>query len=239
MKRLLPILALAVMMSACVEPDDPVVKNFSILGDSYSSYEGYVDPETNDPWSHYADIGVMSVEQMWWHQVATQMGWTVEKNNSFSGALISNYADFEGGNYYTRHSFIRRMDNLGDPDVIFVLGGTNDVWQDAPFGDFVYDNWTEEQLCSFRPALAYLFDNLKRLYPNARLYFLLETSPCPGGITEETRLNLVESSHRIANHYNVECIDLDIHKDWWHPDAKGQDDIARQVLEVLDVDFNV
>ena len=176
---------------------------------------------------------------MWWYQVATQMGWTVEKNNSFSGSLICNFADFESGNYYTRHSFLRRMDNLGNPDLIFILGGTNDVWQDAPFGDYVYSDWTEEQLCSFRPALAYLFDNVKRLYPNARIYFLLETDPCPGGITEETRQNLVESAHRIANHYNVECIDLDIHKDWWHPDAKGQDDIASQVLEVLEADFNV
>lgn len=242
MKRLFPILALALMMSACVEPDDPpgpTVTNFSILGDSYSTYEGYVDPETNDPWPHYADIGVTSVEQMWWHQVATQMGWTMEINNSFSGSLICNYADFEGGAYYARHSFLSRMDYLGNPDVIFILGATNDVWQDAPFGDFVYDNWTEEQLCSFRPALAYLFDNVKRLHPDARIYFLLETDPCPGGITEETRQNLIDSSHRIANHYNVECIDLDIHKDWWHPNAKGQDDIARQVLEVLEADFNV
>jgi hypothetical protein len=32
---------------------------------------------------------------------------------------------------------------------------------------------------------------------------------------------------------------LDIHKDWGHPDAQGQDDIARQVMEVLGIDFNV
>ena len=242
MKRLLPILALALMMSACVDPDDPTdptVSTFSILGDSYSTYEGYVDPETNDCWQHYADIGVTSVEQMWWHKMATQMGWTMDVNNSFSGSLVCNYKDFDGGGYYAPNSFLHRMDHLGDPEVIFILGGTNDVWQDAPFGDFVYADWTEEQLCCFRPALAYLLDNVKRLHPDARIYFLLETSPCPGGITEETRQNLVESSHRIANHYNVECIDLDIHKDWWHPDAKGQDNIARQVLEVLEADFNV
>ena len=131
------------------------------------------------------------------------------------------------------------MDHLGNPDVIFILGGTNDVWQDAPFGDFVYADWTDEQLCAYRPALAYLFAHLKSLHPHAKLYFLLETNPCPGDITEETRLNLVESTHRIANHYNVECIDLTIHKNWWHPDVQGQSDIARQVLEALKVDFNV
>ena len=239
MKKLLLLFAMAALMSACVkQPEPPKQIRFSILGDSYSTFEGYVHPETNDVYP-FDSIGVTNVEQMWWHQVATQMGWTVEKNNSFSGALICNYADFEGGSYYTRHSFIRRMDDLGDSDVIFILGGTNDVWHDAPFGDFIYADWTEEQLCCFRPALAYLLDNVKRLHPNAHIYFLLETGPCPGGITEETRQNLVESAHRIANHYSIECIDLTIHKDWWHPDVQGQKDIARQVIEALEVDFNV
>lgn len=233
---------LTIMMSSCVKPEDPTDVpteiHFSILGDSYSSFEGYVDPETNDCW-HYEDIGVTDVSQMWWHKVATTMEWSMEQNNSFSGSLICNFSDFEGGSYYGRHSFLKRMNDLGNPDVIFILGGTNDVWQDAPFGDFVYSDWTEEQLCYFRPSLACLLDNVKRQHPDAKIYFLLETSPCPGGISEETRLNLVESVHRITNHYDIECIDLDIHKDWWHPDVQGQDDIARQTLEVLKADFNV
>ena len=237
MKKLTLLIVAAILMSACAKTKEPT--RFSILGDSYSTFEGYVDPDTNNVWEHYADIGVTGVEQMWWKQVADSTGWLLDRNNSFSGALICNYAGFNGADYYVPNSFLHRMNNLGNPDVIFILGGTNDVWQDAPFGDFVYADWTEEQLCSFRPALACLLDNVKRQYPKAKLYFLLETSPCPGGISEETRLNLVESAHRITQHYGVECIDLDIHKDWWHPDAQGQEDIARQVLEVLEVDFNV
>ncbi len=245
MKRIALILAVAVtvIMSSCVKPENPTDEpsqiSFSILGDSYSTFEGYVDPETNDVWEHYEDIGVTNVEQMWWHKVAVNMDWVLDKNNSFSGALICNYQDFEGGNHYAPNSFVRRMNSLGNSNVIFILGGTNDVWQDAPFGDYVDVDWTEEQLCSFRPALAYLLSNMKRLYPTSKLYFLLETDPCPGGITEETRLNLIESVHRITSSYDVECIDLTIHKNWWHPDAQGQADIARQVLEVLLADFNV
>ena len=231
MRKLTLLLAVAVLMSACVKTVEPT--QFSILGDSYSAIEGYVDPETNAPWPHYAEIGVTGVEQMWWKQVADSTGWLLERNNSYSGALICNFDDFEGSDHYTPYSFIRRMDNLGNPDVIFILGGTNDVWQDAPFGDYVYSGWTEEQLCSFRPALAYLLDYVKRHHPKAKIYFLLETSPCPGGITEETRLNLVESTHVITDHYGVNCIDLSIHKSWWHPDVEGQKNIADQVLEYL------
>ena len=130
------------------------------------------------------------------------------------------------------------MNNLGNPDVIFIQGGTNDVWNGAPFGDYVYSDWTEEQLCFFRPALAYMFNYLKQQYPHAKLYFLLETDPCPDAIDAETRLNLIESVHRITHYYNVDCIDLyDVHKDWWHPDVQGQKDIADQVLEYLAPDI--
>ena len=240
MKRLFPLLVLAVLTSACVKtPEEPKDLKFSILGDSYSTFEGYVVPETNDVWHYYANIGVTEVEQMWWCKVATAMEWNVEVNNSFSGSLVSNFRDFDGGNYYSKHSFLRRMEGLGDPNVIFVLGGINDVWQDAPFGDYVYADWTEEQLCSFRPALAYLMDNLQRLYPHAKLYFLLDSNPCQNENMEETRLKFIESAHRVTNHYGVECIELEIHKDWLHPDAQGQDDIARQVLARIGNDFNV
>lgn len=246
MKRLLPILALVVIMSACVKPDDPSHPDgneairFSVLGDSFSSLEGTVDPETNAVWTSYPEVGVTMPEQMWWHMVATEMGWTLVKNNSFSGSLICNFSDFNGGSYYAPNSYLRRMDNLGNPDVIFVFGGTNDVWDGAGFGEFVYADWTDEQLCEIRPAIAYLFENLARLYPNAEVYFLIDMDLCSSGVDDETKQVFINSVHRIANHYNVKFIDIEeIHKAYWHPDAQGQDDIARQVLEVLQADFNV
>ena len=227
-KTTLPLLALAIILSACVKTPEPI--RFSILGDSYSAYEGFVYPDTNDVY-HFDEIGVTGSEQMWWAQVADSTGWILERNNSFSGSMISN---FDIMDFYLPVSFIHRMNNLGHPDVIFILGGVNDVWYGASFGEYVYSDWTEEQLRSYRPALAYLLDNLQHLYPKAKLYFLLETNPCPGGIDEETRMGYITSTHRIANHYNVDCIDLlDIHKKLWHPDVQGQKEIANQVLEYI------
>lgn len=244
MRKLFLFLVSAVLLSACVhydpfDPNDSSATKFSVLGDSYSTFEGYVYPDSNECWEHYSEIGVNDVEKMWWYRVAVEMEWSMERNNSFTGTLICNYHEFPNGDHYMRNSFIHRMYGLGNPDVIFILGGTNDVYKNAPFGDYVYANWTDEQLCSFRPAMAYLLDNVKRLYPDAKLYFLLETDPFPDYITEEIRQNLIESVHRITNHYGVDCIDLDIHKFWNHPNVKGQKDIARQVMERLEVDFNV
>lgn len=232
------ITALAMMMTACVKPTPQEEKRFSILGDSFSAYEGAVDPDSNDVFP-YDTIGLTGVEQMWWHVMATKRHWIVEKNNSFSGSLVCN-ANYM--NYYGPYSFLCRMENLGNPDVIFIFGATNDACAHngdhvpiVPLGDYVYADWTEEQLCTFRPALAYLFDYLKNKHPQAELYFLLDMDLGSGGISNERRDAFIESIHRISSYYNVECVDLqDIHKTLWHPDAAGQASIARQVMEVLD-----
>lgn len=64
MKKLTLLIATAILMSACVKTKEPT--RFSILGDSYSAFDGYVDPDTNDPYIHYPQIGVTGIEQMWW-----------------------------------------------------------------------------------------------------------------------------------------------------------------------------
>ena len=125
MKRVFLILAsFAFLLTSCVKDPEPD-PCFSVLGDSFSSLEGYVDPETNDPWPNYAQIGVTGPEMMWWHQVSVETGWPMERNNSFSGSAICNY---DPNNYYGAHSYLRRMDDLGNPNVIFVFGGTNDIY---------------------------------------------------------------------------------------------------------------
>lgn len=231
-RLLLLLTSLVLLLSSCGKDPDPV-KSFSVLGDSYSAFEGYVYPDSNDVWYYsppYNLIDVTSVEDMWWYKVAEETGWTLDKNNSFSGSLICNFYGYNAGPYYSPHSFIRRMDNLGDPDVIFVFGGTNDVWNGAYWGEYVYYDWTDGQLEQYRPALAYLFENLKRLYPMAKLYFLVDM-----GLSDSVDgQKFVTSVHTIARHYNIECIDLyDIQKDWSHPNAEGMTTIARQVVAAL------
>lgn len=194
-KSTLALVALAILMSACTKPNDPKEIHFSILGDSFSTFEGYVTPDANDVW-YYERIGVTSVEQMWWHKMASEMEWILDKNNSFSGSLICNFWGFNAGLYYKPHSFINRMDNLGDPDVIFIQGGTNDVWNGAYHGEFVYSDWTEGDLEYYRPALAYMFDSMKRLYPKAKLYFMIDMGLCDYDPVART---FVEDALKIAN----------------------------------------
>ena len=95
----------------------------SVLGDSYSTYEDFVTPATNELWYYAknseAKTDVKEVRQTWWHQVIKENGWRLCLNNSYSGATIS-YTGYDGNDYRAR-SFNTRMNNLGSPDIMRTL----------------------------------------------------------------------------------------------------------------------
>lgn len=210
------------------EADKPKV---SILGDSYSTFEDWLDPATNAIWYYKADSrygkrenDVKYVEETWWHQLIEMIGGKLEKNNSYSGATVCNtgYKDENGvPNDFSDRSFITRMFNLGDPDIILVFGATNDSWSDAPIGEYKWKKWSEEDLHSFRPAMAMLCYELSVLYPKAKILFILNT-----GLKDEIN----DSVHKVCKHFNVDCLDLhDIEKQAGHPSKSGMDAIAKQI----------
>ena len=198
----------------------------SVLGDSYSTYEGYVSPSTNEMW-YYAKHGnntdVSDVTQTWWWQVVHDGGFRLCQNNSYSGSTIG-YHGYDG-NDYSERSFLSRMDNLGCPDVIFVFGATNDSWAGEPVGDYKYEGWTKGDFYTFRPAMAYMLHHMQRRYPNVPIYFILNT---------ELREDITESCRTICSHYGIKCIALhDIDKKNGHPSIKGMKSIAEQVLKAM------
>ena len=197
------------------------LKSISILGDSYSTFEGYLQPDTNSIWYYVSprqQTDVTSVKQTWWHKFIKENNYRLCVNNSFSGATICNTGYNQAD--YSDRSFITRMDKLGCPDIIFIFGATNDCWAGSPLGDYKYEGWTKEDLYTFRPAMAYLLDHMIDRYPNVEIYFLLNS-----GLKEEFN----ESVRAICNHYNIDCIELhDIDKKSGHPSIKGMEQISEQ-----------
>lgn len=202
-------------------------KAVSILGDSYSTFEGYVTPETNEMW-YYAQgergrTDVMDVRQTWWHQLITRQGWKFCVNNSYSGSTIS-YSGYSG-NDYSKRSFLTRMDNLGCPDIIFIFGATNDSWAGAPIGEYQYENLSKANFWTFRPAMARMLEWMTNRYVGTDIYFLLND-----GLSNDIN----ESVKTICQHYGVKCIELhDIDKQSGHPSVKGMRQIADQIIEAL------
>lgn len=202
-------------------------KGVSILGDSYSTFQGYVTPDTNYVWyfeQPNPDLtDVSSPSQLWWHILLRENGLRLVTNNSFSGSTVCN-TGYNGDDYSAR-SFIARADNLGSPDVILVLGATNDCWAGAAIGDYVYENPSPEQLYSYRPALARLFRSLLDRYPGAEIHFILNTELSP---------EINESTATICDHYGINLIRLtDIDKRAGHPTILGMQQIASQVAPHL------
>ncbi len=197
----------------------------SILGDSYSTYEGYLTPSTNAVWYQVKNAGnktdVTSVRQTWWHQLISSQGWKLCVNNSYSGSTIC-HTGYDGNDFSDR-SFLTRMDNLGCPDILFVFGATNDSWSGAPIGEFKYDGIAGGDLWTFRPALAYLLAHLQDRYLGTDIYFILND-----GLSAE----VTSSVKTICEHYGVKCIVLhNIHKISGHPSVKGMKQIADQIKE--------
>ena len=68
-------------------------KKLSILGDSYSTYYGYVTPDTNLCWygvpEEKRENDVKRVEDTWWYLLINEHGYQMERNNSYSGSTVS------------------------------------------------------------------------------------------------------------------------------------------------------
>ena len=208
----------------------------SILGDSYSTYGGFI-PEGNYCW--YAIDGidgknsgandVNHVSQTWWHQLCSEQGMTLDTNNSFSGSTICN-TGYDGKDVTTT-SFIARMKEIGNPNILLIFGATNDSWANSPIGEYKYADWTEADLKSFRPALAYLFDWLLTHKPGMRIYFILNTH-----MKEEIN----SSVDTICAHYGIPYVRLEnISLQSGHPDQAGMSAIARQVARELEFQYSV
>ena len=197
-------------------------KKVSILGDSYSTFQGIIPANYSSFYPNDRN-DVVEVEQTWWSLYIKAKGYQLEKNNSWGGTTIcgTGYVGMD----FSRNSFIARVDSWGSPDIIFVFGGTNDAWANSPVGEYQYADWTKEDCKNFRPALDCLFDKLQKRYPEAAIYSLLNS---------ELREPINESMREICKHYNVQLIELhDIDKQNGHPSISGMKSICDQLLEAI------
>ena len=198
------------------------VKKVSVLGDSYSTFQG-ANPEGYAPFYPNDRNDVTKVEQTWWSLYIKAMGYELDKNNSWGGTTICNTG--YGGMDATRMGFLSRVEMLGKPDIIFLFGGTNDAWANSPIGEYKYADWTDEDCKAFRPALACLLNKLHTLYPKAVIYSILNS---------ELKEEINESTREICKHYNVQLIELvDIEKQNGHPSIKGMQAISDQLIKAI------
>lgn len=194
-------------------------KKISIIGNSRCTFKDNI-PSTNR--SFYPKGDVDHISKTWWSMVINDIEATLEINNSFSAGRISN-------THPTYPNYYSRIDNLGNPDVIFLWGGVNDQNNGISIGGidfYLSDEDLDESY--FAPALIKLIRKMRSLYSQAKIILFIE---------DNLGYDYVTGLFQIASYYNLQTIDfsnLAISKmDALHYDAKGMSQIASEAIRQL------
>ena len=173
----------------------------SILGDSICTYNGISiggRPYYGPGGEGEGETDITDVSETWWGKLIEDKGYVLEVNQSRGGAPVCT-TGYGGAPAKGGVSFIYRMGDIGNPDVIAIFGGTNDSWAGSPIGEYKYSDWNDEDLKTFRPAYAYMLDYLTKNHPNAKIVVIINCALSP---------EIDESIIEICNHYGVTYVEL-------------------------------
>ena len=205
-------------------------KNVFIIGDSYSTYKGYIPEGYNSYYSdeRTAEPVVAGVEKTWWRILARENQLDIVMNDSFSGSTVCNTVR---ETLTVESSFISRIDKyIGSGffdeskiDLMLIFGGTNDSWIDAPIGELKYAGQTSEELKRVLPAFCYLIGKARTV---AEKVVVIINSD----LKEEITCGFCEACETLGVKYlRLEGID----KKNGHPTELGMEQIAEQVAKGL------
>jgi len=205
--------------------------NVLIFGDSYSTFEGYIPQGYDVYYTKNGDNDVKSVDKTWWYSLITETNSKLVLNDSWSGSTIG-YTGYGNSDCSKSSSFIRRLRKLSEEgffennkiDTVFVYGGTNDSWSDAPLGEFKLSDFEDKEFFSVLPAIGYYFQLLKETLPDADIYCLINT---------ELKKEITDALLKASNYVGINTVKFThIDKVNGHPTAKGMQEIKEQILEV-------
>lgn len=140
-------------------------KSISIMGDSISTYTGYV-PEGNEVYYTGSNCGVSSVSQTWWKRVCHIGGFTINTNNSWSGSRVTPTTT-AGKDAVARAEL---LDNGTDPDIIIVYMGINDYNTEVALGDYDGKGLIPSTTATFSESYANMLRKIMTRYKKAKLY---------------------------------------------------------------------
>lgn len=229
---LFAVLLICLNLIGCKKPDEKdklSLGNVMILGDSHSTFTGYIPDNYISWYKPETDTNnVTRVEDTWWHLLINKTNSKLVLNASYSGSSIS-YTGYDE-QYAPQISFITRLNNiinnkeidLNSINTLIIYGGINDIAVQAPIGEIKYDNITEQDLYCFYPAVISLFQKAKQNLPNARILFV---------INDELNEYLTQDLISICETINIEYVALqNISRMDYHPDINGMNNIYKQIF---------
>jgi lysophospholipase L1-like esterase len=214
------------------------MSTFSILGDSISTFEGYI-PKGYDCFFPRSGYSVVSVDQTWWRLFEKRSGFTLLLNDSYSGSRISK----TGIEHPHSSAFVatERLSILPPSDFLIIFGGTNDWGQPM----------RQASLKCFRDSYALLIQLLLAKKEIHDLYFCtpLVRTDIPSidkknqkGWSERQLHDVIREETAKAKDGRVHLVDLasiplapgDL-EDGLHPTVKGMELICGEMLKSFGV----
>lgn len=210
------------------------INNVLILGDSYSTFSGYI-PEGNSVYYRAGgreDNDLTKVQQTWWYSLSEKLGFNIALNDSWSGSTVC-YTGYEGVDTSKTSSFVYRAKKLIEEgffeknsiDTVLIFGGTNDSWANSPIGELTCENFSHDNLFKVLPAFSYLFSLLKSVLPNANIVPIINC---------DLKKQISDGIKAAAKLYGIECVSLrSIDKSSGHPTVKGMQEICEQIYDFV------
>lgn len=217
-------------------PDNQPIRRVGILGDSISTFLGWIDSSysayypTSDSIEKGGTGTVQSVEKTyWWKIINEKMKYGVlDVNNSYSGTKVVTENGVKG--------FVDRAYRFNDPDIIIIHGGTNDKNKASTIGEYDFDLpiGQLDENC-YRSAYVKLVKMLQTRFEGVEIIVL---------VGDMLTTQYAQSNIAIAEHFGLPCVDftkggtitndtVNIPKSTGsHPDAKGMQYMADRIAEV-------
>lgn len=197
-------------------------KTISVLGDSISTYLGYI-PTGFSNFYPYPTADIADVNQTWWMQFINHFGFKLLVNNSYSGTTVAGTSD-------TATSQIARLKHLSigqvNPDVILIFIGVNDAA--SPY----------ITLNQFDSAYGQMINNIQTLYPNSEIIVCKLPS-----LPMDKNENYISYNQVITKYANMHSLTLinfdelfpsnevnDYLVDSAHPNKAGMDRLAEIII---------
>lgn len=137
-------------------------KSLSILGDSISTFSGYI-PEGNA--TYYPSGTVTAVTDTWWKKLIDALEMTLNVNNSWSGSRVTTT------NGETSAGCMTRCQSLGtSPDVIIVWMGINDFNNEVALGTYDGKSAVPETTTTFREAYGIMLNKILTAYQSSEVW---------------------------------------------------------------------
>ena len=245
MKKLLVLLLSLAWMGAKAQNPDSLT--FAVLGNSISTYYDYLPAgyavfyDQNREKNHGYQVG-----DTWWMQLSRLSGLTFLSNSSWSGSRVS-CDELNSNSPFVSNHRMKSLGRAGNPDFIFIAGGTNDWgWGRCDLGEYS-SMGTFTDSVTFRGAYALLLHKLSKWYPESKVV-CLSLFPRGDGINQKngrgwTQAEANASIKYLAKQfgdYYIDCTGVSWSSNWGastfdylHPTAYGASQLATYIYNAL------